>query len=333
MKFLEGSDLTREMQRLVSETSNTKIAIAYWGADALKLLKLNPKRNDLQILCCLSGGKSAPEVIKQFGEQARQIDKLHAKVIWTPSEAIVGSANASSNGLPDEEKGIEGLIEAGAYLDDTEELASIKSWFDNLYENARLITNADLQAAEKAREKHPPNHQPKPELIDIPINKLRKMKVAVLLWSLQTTAQENRAIEKKLGEQSQAEWHWDSLTWYLDTLNHATKYPYGYEVLTFQTTKDRKRLLDYEGLQNFPLQTKWIKIPTSSSLNRVILAEHVEKADLARRSFKIGKASKTRIRALLDERKLKLRWHLDSGQGGLLSWEPLHELLTQSTAT
>jgi hypothetical protein len=37
-----------------------------------------------------------------------------------------------------------------------------------------------------------------PAVIDIPINKLRKMKVAVLLWSLQTTAQEKRAIETNL---------------------------------------------------------------------------------------------------------------------------------------
>ena len=119
MEFLKGSGLTSEIQRLVS-TSNAKIAISYWGIDALDRLKkkLDPKRSDLQIVCCLKGGKSAPEVIEQFGKKARQNDKLHAKVIWTPSGAIVGSANASSNGLPDEEKMIEGLIEAGAYLDD-----------------------------------------------------------------------------------------------------------------------------------------------------------------------------------------------------------------------
>jgi hypothetical protein len=53
MKFLKRNELTIEMQRIVSGSSNTKIAIAYWGKDALERLKLNPQRNNLQILCCL----------------------------------------------------------------------------------------------------------------------------------------------------------------------------------------------------------------------------------------------------------------------------------------
>jgi hypothetical protein len=55
----KGNELTTEMQRLVS-VANVKIAIAYWGVDALERMdNLNPKRNDLNIVCCLSGGRSA----------------------------------------------------------------------------------------------------------------------------------------------------------------------------------------------------------------------------------------------------------------------------------
>src|SRR5437764_8671672 len=103
MKFLYGGGLSEEIKRLVANKNPMKIAIAYWGTEALELLKLDPKRRDVEVVCCLRGGKSAPEVIKQFGFRARQNDQLHAKVIWTNAGAIVGSANASSNGLPEEE--------------------------------------------------------------------------------------------------------------------------------------------------------------------------------------------------------------------------------------
>ena len=104
MKFLTGGMLTDAMRRLGKKKGKRKIAIAYWGNKALKLLKLDANDKNISILCCLRGGKSDPDVIKRFKSGARQCDSLHAKVIWTPDEAIVGSANASSNGMPSEKR-------------------------------------------------------------------------------------------------------------------------------------------------------------------------------------------------------------------------------------
>jgi hypothetical protein len=33
------------------------LATAYWGSDATKLLKLNPRRRNVPAVCCLKGGK------------------------------------------------------------------------------------------------------------------------------------------------------------------------------------------------------------------------------------------------------------------------------------
>lgn len=154
--------------------------------------------------------------------------------------------------------------------------------------------------------------------------------VAVLLWALETTTQEDREVKEILDKQSPAlENLHQCLSWYLDTLNHASKYPYGYEALTFQITKDRKRLRGYEGLQTFLPQKEWMQISRAFALNRIIFMLYVEKTDLERRSFKIEKKSIARIRTLLEKRKLKLRCDLDSGKEGLVSWEPLHVLLAQ----
>jgi hypothetical protein len=92
-------------------------------------------------------------VIGRFGGHARQHDKLHAKVIWTRDGAIVGSANASSNGLPEEEQSAVGLIEAGVFIKEAAALSEIGRWFDIQYNSARRITKADLQSAKLERDR------------------------------------------------------------------------------------------------------------------------------------------------------------------------------------
>nr|AWM10769.1 hypothetical protein CIT39_32860 [Bradyrhizobium symbiodeficiens] len=114
---------------------------------------LDPRRKDVALICCLKGGKSDPDLIEQFGRRAKQNDRLHAKVIWTNAAAIVSSANASSNGLPEEEAASAGLIEAGTLISDDKELLAIKEWFDELYRKSRVIKKQDLEAARAARNK------------------------------------------------------------------------------------------------------------------------------------------------------------------------------------
>ena len=53
MKFIVGTGLTTQMRRLASRKGEKKIAIAYWGKSALKLLKLNPQRKDVRIMLSL----------------------------------------------------------------------------------------------------------------------------------------------------------------------------------------------------------------------------------------------------------------------------------------
>jgi hypothetical protein len=153
MRFLHGRELTKEIKRLTQRNSTLKLAIAYWGSQSLDLLGFKPRAKNVEVVCCLKGGKSDPNIIKQFKSKARQNDQLHAKVIWSPSAAIVSSANASSNGLPEEEQLASGLIEAGIYVDRRNELAAIRRWFDQLYRTAKSIRKVDLDAASLAREK------------------------------------------------------------------------------------------------------------------------------------------------------------------------------------
>lgn len=151
MEFLEHRMIKKKVTGLLSSNEEVKIAVAYWGSHALELLRLNPRRRDLQVLCCLKGGSSDPSVIGKFGDRAHQIDNLHAKVFWTGRGAIVGSANASANGLPEQDEYASKLIEAGVYVDEKDELAKIERWFDGLYDEFRPITKTDLDNAQQER--------------------------------------------------------------------------------------------------------------------------------------------------------------------------------------
>jgi hypothetical protein len=153
--FLAGSQLTSEIKRLVKKRSPLKLAVAYWGSGGLKLLDLNPKRKDLIVVCCLKGGKSDPDLIKKFGKRAKHSDQLHAKIVWTPTAAIISSANASSNGLPEEEQEIReaGLIEAGLLVTDPMQLKVIGRWIDQLHKKSKFVKKSDLDSAREARNK------------------------------------------------------------------------------------------------------------------------------------------------------------------------------------
>lgn len=156
IEFLPERELTSEIRKLLKNTTKAKVAVAYWGGGALDLLGLNPQMSSLEVVCCLKGGKSDPDVIKHFGKKAKQHDDLHAKVFWTPKGAIVGSANASSNGMPGEENISGSLIEAGMIVRDRDALAKIAVWFDNLYEKkSRKVTKTDLDDAREARKRNP----------------------------------------------------------------------------------------------------------------------------------------------------------------------------------
>jgi len=331
MRFIAGSKLTNEMRRLAGSRVQTKIAIAYWGEKALQLLKLTPSRSNLQVLCCLKGGKSAPQVIRKFGKRAKQNNRLHAKVIWTPTEAIVGSANASSNGMPEEENAAVGLIEAGLLIDDQKQLSKISAWFDNAYGLANSITPCDLKAAQAARNKRIGGFGSiVPELIEIPLGELKKKKIGVLLWSVELSRAERERIEE-LEEKPP----FDDLDYYLDLPHHAPQYPYGYDCLVFRASVKRGRLQEFQGFQHFDPQSNWPPVESDDGRTAfVIWARELRKSkkdtwELAGLPpFRVSKNSEAAIRQQLLKRRLRLKHDMvDKGWGGFISWEPLHKLL------
>jgi len=152
MKFLESGAATRdEIVKLLSDAKTIKIAVAYWGDGATQDLGFDKlSERNVSIICDLrSGGCNPAEVTRlqeALGERkVRMLDGLHAKVWLTEKAAIVGSSNASANGLGQEGWETSGLIEANYLIEDKIALKSIDKWFDGL--KSKAIKENDLEIA------------------------------------------------------------------------------------------------------------------------------------------------------------------------------------------
>src|SRR4051812_40767983 len=99
MLVLAGAALSDRIHQIMKEKV-VDCAVAFWGAGAeLKWGKLQKRK--IRIICNLSMGGSNPSVIEKMMElySVRQHDRLHAKVYIGKNEAVITSANASTNGL------------------------------------------------------------------------------------------------------------------------------------------------------------------------------------------------------------------------------------------
>lgn len=142
-----------------------RLAVAFWGRGAARNLGISERRDRVEIICNLSQGGTNPDEIRtlmglpQVGcDRILQNDRLHAKVYLFDGLAIVGSSNASTNGLRLEGNELKGWLEANAVITDAGGLASIRKMFDERF-RGRPITETDLLNAEKTRER-PPRRDP-----------------------------------------------------------------------------------------------------------------------------------------------------------------------------
>lgn len=155
-EFLQGDDLSQKIREVVAG-QDAHCAVAFWGCDAVTELFGTDQlqRPDVQVICDLSLGGTNPDTLRALGApdnpNVRYRDGLHAKVFLSARGAIVGSANASNNGI-----GFMGgnaqLLEAGTYYTpDSEGWHSISGWLTALSEQGSArVDEAALYVADLA---------------------------------------------------------------------------------------------------------------------------------------------------------------------------------------
>ncbi|MCA6122117.1 phospholipase D family protein [Bradyrhizobium sp. WSM 1704] len=120
MRFLGGAAVQSELSRLVAISQTVRIAVAFWGQPAPEMLGLLRASCSLEVICNLKMGGSNPEAIKallEAGINVLQSDHLHGKVYLFDNEAILGSSNASANGLSFQDGEVRGWHEANVLIE------------------------------------------------------------------------------------------------------------------------------------------------------------------------------------------------------------------------
>lgn len=164
----------REIARWISaQHGSLRIAVAFWGSGALEELGLG-NRGDVHILLELSAGATNPrevqKLMRKFPRRVRMLDRLHAKAWIADSGVLIGSANASANGLGFEGEESDHWRELGMTSNDPKIITQSQAWFDKQWKQSRPITPADLDAAKqlwaRRRAARPELNEPKGHLLD-----------------------------------------------------------------------------------------------------------------------------------------------------------------------
>jgi hypothetical protein len=142
------------------------LAVAYWGDGAIKSLDMVTAVEHgarIEVICDLMSGACNPKEIRKLrellgAERVLTRTGLHAKVWITDAGAVLGSSNASTNGLGHENDDLSGLIEANFAIDpsDRAEIAAWKNWYKRQAKKGAVpITDMMLDKADELWRRRP----------------------------------------------------------------------------------------------------------------------------------------------------------------------------------
>jgi hypothetical protein len=150
MEFLDGEAAAAEIAKLVETSFGVTMAVAFWGDGAGESLGLMRRQAPVSIVCNLKTGGTNPHEIEKLmgaGHEVRQCDDLHGKVYLFDDRVIIGSSNASANGLALQGAELAGWREANVVTSDPGIMQAAESWIERL--ETRPIDENDLEAAKE----------------------------------------------------------------------------------------------------------------------------------------------------------------------------------------
>lgn len=148
--FLTGGELSAAIRHLLGG-SDRRCAVAFWGRGSSDLVGGGIEGSDLRIVCDISMGGCHPDALRSLGApddaDVRYHDGLHAKVYLSDRGVVVGSANASDNGVGFGTEGA-GLVEAGTFHTAASKAwVQASNWFEALHFDALQVDEAALERA------------------------------------------------------------------------------------------------------------------------------------------------------------------------------------------
>jgi sugar-specific transcriptional regulator TrmB len=150
-KFITDSkEITNSIKAIFQKAKWIRCAVAYWGKGASDTILKELKTQDIIIIAnAFSGGCNPAEIeklIENFHGKVYSDEYLHAKVYCSNLGVVIGSANASTNGLGIEGTNATSLNEAVIFSQNYEIIKNVRSWFDKIVNENKcnLIDKSDL---------------------------------------------------------------------------------------------------------------------------------------------------------------------------------------------
>lgn len=154
-QFITEKEVATIVRKKLKSGASLRAAVAFWGSGASEKLEITQATapGKVTVICNLRMGGTNPveiEKVRKTGSKVRHLDELHSKVYIFDDSLIVGSSNASANGLAFQDGDKMSWREANIFTSDETVLADARSWFDEIWRKASKITKGDLAAAKDA---------------------------------------------------------------------------------------------------------------------------------------------------------------------------------------
>jgi hypothetical protein len=154
ISFLHGAAVAQEVKRLVGQPPRAELAVAYWGAGSFETLGIQGDK-PVRILCDLmNAGCNPAEIAKALTSpyssnvKVRHVPRLHSKVYISEKSIIVGSPNASDNGLGESPRM---NIEAAILVDDVAIISEARTWFEEIWSDDTRSQEVDHDLIERSK--------------------------------------------------------------------------------------------------------------------------------------------------------------------------------------
>ncbi len=151
MRFLADGQILQAVRQLADSNKELLAAVAFWGRGAGQKTGITERTAPTRILCDLLSGACNPDEIRLLqkkGAEVKYRPQLHAKVWLNGDQVVVGSANASMNGLGFQTAGSN--IEAAVYFCDKAMANEARKWFKREWSKAQAVDENLLQRAQNS---------------------------------------------------------------------------------------------------------------------------------------------------------------------------------------
>lgn len=140
-RIVTGQDILENAREICRTDDELVLAVSYWGKDAADYLGLRKSDKTRIVLNVAHGGTNPAELqvlADLFPERVRVHSELHAKIYASRALGLIGSANASSNGLQGGHK------EAGVVLVG-EAAAQAFAQAETFYEDGKPLSDEHIE--------------------------------------------------------------------------------------------------------------------------------------------------------------------------------------------